>query len=646
MIKKLFALALMLAAVCFVLPWKGGGVSAAAAGMPPSGTADLRVIDVSKYQGAIQWPMVKPNVDAVYIKATEGSTYTDPNVSSYATAAQNQEIPFGFYDYLWPYADPSNAARQADYFYSVIKNYNYTCVPVLDVEITNSCTPSQITASVLSFATEFKRISGLDVMIYTGPYFANNNLDASQASALSQYKLWIAHYTSNNEPYDTNIWHQWDMWQYTDALSVPGVSGGVDGDRATGNIFVNTPIITFSSYTTNPTNQDITVTASTNKGTLNQTSYTFTQNGSFVFSATDPVTGLTGSRVVEITNIDKTPPVITGVTEGASYTSAVTPVFNEGSATLNGAAFLSGNSVYTRGSYTLTVTDSAGNQTTTHFSITSEVGAGYQGHVQNIGWQDSVVDGADAGTTGRSLRVEALKISLQNAPAGMHIVYRAHVQNIGWQDWVGDGAQAGTTGQGLRVEALQIVLTGTDVDKYSVQYQAHVQGIGWQDWVYDGQAAGTTGMERRVEAVRIRIVPKIPSVTYQSHVQNIGWQGSVPQGAVSGTTGYGLRIEAMNATLRNCPAGMHVIYNAHVQNIGWQGWAIDGGMAGTTGRGLRVEALQMKLSGTDADKYSIRYRAHVQNIGWQDWSSDGGTTGTTGRGLRIEALEIYIVPKG
>jgi len=68
------------------------------------------------------------------------------------------------------------------------------------------------------------------------------------------------------------------------------------------------PIITLSDYNTNPTNQDITVTANTNEGSLNTTSHTFTENGSFEFIATD-IAGNMTSLVVTITNIDKVAPI-------------------------------------------------------------------------------------------------------------------------------------------------------------------------------------------------------------------------------------------------------------------------------------------------------------------------------------------------
>lgn len=67
--------------------------------------------------------------------------------------------------------------------------------------------------------------------------------------------------------------------------------------------------------------------------------------------------------------LDTTPPVITGVTNNGVYNTDVTISLNEGTATLNGAAFTSGATVSTSGNYTLVATDSAGNTTTITFVI-------------------------------------------------------------------------------------------------------------------------------------------------------------------------------------------------------------------------------------------------------------------------------------
>ncbi|MFB8374644.1 InlB B-repeat-containing protein [Paenibacillus taichungensis] len=78
--------------------------------------------------------------------------------------------------------------------------------------------------------------------------------------------------------------------------------------------------------------------------------------------------GNVGSAQDSIT-LDTTAPVVSGVAEGGSYDSSQTITFNEGSATLNGSAFVSGTSVDADGSYVLIVTDSAGNSITITFTI-------------------------------------------------------------------------------------------------------------------------------------------------------------------------------------------------------------------------------------------------------------------------------------
>ena len=90
----------------------------------------------------------------------------------------------------------------------------------------------------------------------------------------------------------------------------------------------------------------------------------------------------------------------------------------------------------------------------------------------------------------------------------MTLRYQAHVQNIGWTDEVTEGYTAGTTGRGLRMEAVKIRATGDDADKYEIAYQVHVQNKGWTDWVKSGEAAGTIGQSLQLEAIRIRVTEK------------------------------------------------------------------------------------------------------------------------------------------
>ncbi len=120
------------------------------------------------------------------------------------------------------------------------------------------------------------------------------------------------------------------------------------------------PVITINPYGIDPTNQDVVVTASTNEGTLNFDSYTFTDNGSFEFVSTDAAGNVTTETVI-ITNIDKIAPVITVGPYSTSPTNqdiVVVVSTNEGSLNFDAYTFT------TNGSFDFVSTDAAGNVTT------------------------------------------------------------------------------------------------------------------------------------------------------------------------------------------------------------------------------------------------------------------------------------------
>jgi len=84
-------------------------------------------------------------------------------------------------------------------------------------------------------------------------------------------------------------------------------------------------------------------------------------------------------------------------------------------------------------------------------------------HLENYGWMNEISAGSGSfctvGTHGRSLRLEAVKIRLTGQAANEYTVrYRAHIQDKGWLNWVENGAVAGTTGESRRMEAIEIQL--------------------------------------------------------------------------------------------------------------------------------------------------------------------------------------------
>ena len=288
----------------------------------------------------------------------------------------------------------------------------------------------------------------------------------------------------------------------------------------------------------------------------------------------------------------------------------------------------------------------------------------YAVHSQNIGWMDETRDGNTAGTTGRSLRAEGLRIRLDNAPYAGDIVYRSHIQNRGWEsEEKSAGALSGTEGQSLQIEAVQIKLTGEMSQHFDVYYRLHIADAGWLGWAKNGESAGSTGYALRMEAIEIRLVPKGETsliettasarkaycelgYDFQGHVQNIGWQQPVGNFGMVGTQGQGLRLEAIRILVDDPVYGGNVRAMVHMQDIGWnQGW-VDAGIAGTTGQGRRLEGARLELTGGLANKFDIYYRAHVQNIGWLGWAKNGQAAGSEGFGYRMEGLQVKIVPKG
>ena len=128
-------------------------------------------------------------------------------------------------------------------------------------------------------------------------------------------------------------------------------------------------------------------------------------------------------------------------------------------------------------------------------------------HIQDVG-DRTFSEGAVAGTTGQSRRLEGFQINLDSPIQGLSMEYMAHVQDIGDTSWVREGQYVGTKGQSRRIEGFAIRLTGSEASKYDVFYQSHIEGIGDTARVGNGQFSGSCGQSRRVEAISVWVQPK------------------------------------------------------------------------------------------------------------------------------------------
>lgn len=279
-----------------------------------------------------------------------------------------------------------------------------------------------------------------------------------------------------------------------------------------------------------------------------------------------------------------------------------------------------------------------------------------QTHVSNIGWMPPVNENMTAGTTGRSLAVEALNMNTSNMIYEGDIQCSVYVQGLGWQDYVSSGNIAGTVGQSRRVEAVRMFLTGEMADAYDLYYQSHVSNIGWLDWASNGESSGSLGYNYRLEALKVQLVEKgkiidfpiddyfrSEGLSYTTHVSNIGWQSPVKDGELAGTTGISQSIEAIQISLGNLSDLGGIEYQTHISTIGWESdWSRNGEVSGTVGRSLAIEAIRIALTGHISEMYDIYYRTFISNFGWLDWTANGKTSGSEGLSKSIEAIEITL----
>ena len=290
----------------------------------------------------------------------------------------------------------------------------------------------------------------------------------------------------------------------------------------------------------------------------------------------------------------------------------------------------------------------------------------YQARVAKIGWQKKVEDGALAGTEGKALSIEALKIKLaglsEEDQKDSKIIYKTHVQSIGWQKKVSDNQIAGTTGQGKRIEAIKITLPDSDYTG-NVEYQAYVQGIGWQSWKKNGELAGTSGQSKRIEAIRVKLtgeIAKYYEVYYSIHLAKIGWCNYESAGRVTGTIDLSKKIEALKICLVKKDAetapntsGVKYVegyksgnfyYNGYIKGVGATGNVSQGNTVGTIGKKQQLQSLTLYLDQSNklAPSGTIQYATHIAKEGWKDWSDAGTTNGASTGTNGMEAVKIRL----
>jgi lysozyme len=191
--------------------------------------ATVKGIDVSYYQGAIDWPAVRADgVEYAFVRATDGLGYRDSRFEANWAGAGAQGILRGAYQFFRPTQDP---IAQADLLLSMIASSPGELPPVIDVEDSGGLSPSVVAARVRTWIERVRPVIGREPIIYTGFYFWRDDVGAAD---MTGSPLWHAQYSSAQCPTIAAPWSDWAFWQYTATGRVAGIAGDVDVNRWNG----------------------------------------------------------------------------------------------------------------------------------------------------------------------------------------------------------------------------------------------------------------------------------------------------------------------------------------------------------------------------------------------------------------------------
>ena len=185
---------------------------------------DIHGIDVSHYQGNINWEKLANNKEArfplhfIFMKATEGGDHGDDTFSQNFGQARKYGFIRGAYHYFIPKTD---ARKQADFFIRTVQLDKGDLPPVLDVETTGKKSDKELKTAVKTWLDRVEAHYGVKPILYTSYKFKLRYLSDS---IFNKYPYWIAHYYVDSVKYE-NKWH---FWQHTDVGNVPGIEKEVD----------------------------------------------------------------------------------------------------------------------------------------------------------------------------------------------------------------------------------------------------------------------------------------------------------------------------------------------------------------------------------------------------------------------------------
>jgi GH25 family lysozyme M1 (1,4-beta-N-acetylmuramidase) len=207
--------------------------------VPAVAAARVPGIDVSKYQGMIDWPAVSSTpVRFVIIRATMGNRYRDGRYAENHSGATTNGFVVGAYHFAKPSSALWDARAEADHFLSVARLASGDLVPVLDIEEAGGLSPTQLRAWARAWLERVRSRTGVRAMIYSGNHFWHGSMQNTSWFGELGHPLWVAHWYVRTPDVPGHRWAGtgYTVWQWSATGKIAGIKGDVDRDWMKGRL--------------------------------------------------------------------------------------------------------------------------------------------------------------------------------------------------------------------------------------------------------------------------------------------------------------------------------------------------------------------------------------------------------------------------
>jgi lysozyme len=217
------------AAALFVLAAASGGL---ARSLDAQASATKEGIDVSSFQGSsIAWHSVAAaGISFAYIRAADGDGTGDQDFAVNWRGATGAGVTPGAYLFFEPSESP---VAQANVLISQLRSVGFShgdLMPAIDVETMGGEPQSVVVANLRTVVDTVSAAIGSLPAIYASPAWWNGNINSS---AFTLDPLWVANWFVSSPQVPASDWGGtgWQVWQFSDAGSIPGIPGRVDLDQ-------------------------------------------------------------------------------------------------------------------------------------------------------------------------------------------------------------------------------------------------------------------------------------------------------------------------------------------------------------------------------------------------------------------------------